>query len=250
VNTAANPAVLSRRFLSLFPTGVVAAELREPGNPELLLPAEAVYLGRSVPKRVQEFAAGRLCARRAMAEFGVEDFALQVAGDRQPIWPDTLVGSITHTAGLCVAVVAERRLLAALGMDSEIVGDATRDTWPTICSFQEAAWIESLPAPQQAQAVTLIFSAKEAFYKCQYPLTGEWLNFHDLLVEPLGWGPETAAFSIRSTRRLALEDHVTLPIPGQYLFHQQYVSTGVALPAADTQLKVNTPSRRETTPER
>ena len=55
-----NPATLSARLGSLFPPGTVAAELRGPGDPALLLPAEAVHLGRAVSKRVQEFAAGRL----------------------------------------------------------------------------------------------------------------------------------------------------------------------------------------------
>jgi 4'-phosphopantetheinyl transferase EntD len=234
---AANPATLSSRFHCLFPPGVIVAELREPGDPELLLPAEAAYLGRAVPKRVQEFAAGRLCARRALAEFGVMDFALQVAGDRQPIWPDSMVGSITHTGRLCVAVVAERKRLAAVGVDSEIVGDVARDTWSTICGPGEAAWLDSLPASQQAAAVTLIFSAKEAFYKCQYPVAGEWLNFHDLLIEPLAWGAPMAAFRVRATRQLAFADHATLPMLGQYLFHEEYVSAGVAWPAAATSQK-------------
>ena len=57
-----NPAVLSPDLLGLFPEGVVAAELRVPGDPSMLLPAEAADLRRAVPKRAQEFAAGRLCA--------------------------------------------------------------------------------------------------------------------------------------------------------------------------------------------
>lgn len=231
---AANPATLSSSFRNLFPAGAVAAQLREPGDPALLLPAEAAYLGRAVPKRRQEFAAGRLCARRALAEFGVRDFALQVARDRQPIWPDSMVGSITHTAGLCVAVVAERARLVAVGMDSEVVGDVTPDTWPAICGPGEAAWLGSLPASERAAAVTLIFSAKEAFYKCQYPVAGERLNFHDLFIEPQAWGLPAAAFTVQATRQLAFADHATLPMLGQYLFHEGFVSTGVALPAAVT----------------
>src|SRR5271170_2846494 len=102
-----NPANLSTKLGNLFPPGAVVADLREPGDPELLLPVEATYLGRAVPKRVQEFTAGRLCARRALAEFGIVDFPIKVADDRRPIWPDSMVGSITHTAGFCAAVVAE-----------------------------------------------------------------------------------------------------------------------------------------------
>ncbi len=113
-----NPAVLSVPVGSLFPACAVAAELREPGDPALLLPEEAAFLGRAVPKRVREFAAGRLCARRALAEFGISDFPLRVADDRQAVWPSSMIGSITHTAGLCAAVVAERARIAALGLDT------------------------------------------------------------------------------------------------------------------------------------
>ena len=116
---AVNPAILSATFASLFPSGVVAAELRAPGDASLLLPAEAQDMSNAVPKRMQEFAAGRLCARRALAEFGVADFPVRVARDRQPLWPGFLVGSITHTAGICAAVVAERARLIALGVDTE-----------------------------------------------------------------------------------------------------------------------------------
>jgi 4'-phosphopantetheinyl transferase EntD len=152
-----NPAALSSRLGSLFPPGAVAADLHGPGDPRLLLAAEAVHVGRAVPKRVQEFAAGRLCARRALAEFGIVDFPLKAADDRQPIWPDSVVGSITHTAGFAGAVVAERRSAAALGIDSEVVGDVCADIWPSICVPAETAWMESLPPAERAAAVTMIF---------------------------------------------------------------------------------------------
>ncbi len=241
---AANPATLSTRFRDLFTAGVVAAELRAAGDPALLLPAEASHLGHAVPKRIQEFAAGRLCARRAMAELGIRDFALRAADDRQPVWPDGIVGSITHTAGLCVAVAAEKRLVAALGIDSEVVGEVTGDIWPTICGPGEQAWLDLLPAQERAAGITLIFSAKEAFYKCQYPIAGERLNFHDLFIEPVAWGGAGAAFKVHATRRLKFAEHAVLPMVGQYLFHEQFVSAGLALPAAAA-LPVSKPCRRE-----
>src|SRR5216683_8440334 len=182
-----NPATLSPRLGSLFPPGAVAADLRGPGDLKLLLPAEAKYVGRAVPKRVQEFAAGRLCARRALAEFGIVDFPVRVADDRQPIWPDSFVGSITHTEGYGAAVVAERRRIRALGLDSEIVGQVKAPLWAAICTTSEIAWLRSLHPSEQAPAATLIFSAKEAFYKCQYPLARERLGFLDAVVEAGTW---------------------------------------------------------------
>jgi 4'-phosphopantetheinyl transferase EntD len=227
-----NPAALSNDLSTLFPPGAVAAELREPGDPELLLPAEAMYVVRAVPKRVQEFAAGRLCARRALTEFGIVDFPVRVAGDRQPVWPGSMVGSITHTAGYCAAVVAERRSVAALGLDSEVVGDVKAELWPRVCVPTESAWVESLPASEQPAAVTLIFSVKESFYKCQFALVGERLNFHDVRVEAASWGASSGAFRIQPTRRVVVCARDAPPLQGRYRFHQEFVTAGMALAAA------------------
>jgi 4'-phosphopantetheinyl transferase EntD len=228
-----NPASLSATLGSLFPPGAVAAELLSPGDPELLLPAEVVFVGRAVPKRVQEFAAGRLCARRALAEFGIVDFPIKVGDDRQPVWPDTMVGSITHTAGFCAAVAAERRCTGALGLDTEVVGDVTKRIWHSICVPLETAWVRSLPASEQAAAVTLIFSAKEAFYKCQYPIVRERLGFHDARVQAVGWGAANGVFNIHATRDIAMSTRTALPIQGRYLFHEAFVTAGIALGTVD-----------------
>jgi 4'-phosphopantetheinyl transferase EntD len=227
-----NPATLSTALASLFPPGAVAAELREPGDPLLLLSAEAMYVGRAVPKRVQEFAAGRLCARRALAEFGFVDHPVRVAEDRQPMWPDGMVGSITHTTGFCAAVVARRPAATALGLDSEVVGSVNAEIWHKICVPLESAWVESLPAPQRAAAITLIFSAKEAFYKCQYPAVRQHLNFHDARVEAPAWGAPGGAFKIHAMSSLAIAEYATLPLQGRYLFHEGFVTAGLGLAAA------------------
>jgi 4'-phosphopantetheinyl transferase EntD len=227
-----NPAHLSARLGTLFPSGAIAAELSAPGNPDLLLPAEALHLGRAVPARVQEFAAGRLCARRALAEFGVADFPIRVADDRQPIWPLSMLGSITHTAGFCAAVVAECARIRALGLDTEAVGDVNEEIWPSIGSPADIAWIASLPAVERAAAVTLIFSAKEAFYKCQYPLVREALGFHDVRVEAVEWGAARGTFLIHPLRHLAIARHAAPPLLGRYLFHERFVTAGMGVTAA------------------
>ncbi len=190
-----------------------------------------------------------------MEQFGVTGFPLSVGADRQPLWPVGLIGSITHTAGYCAAAVAERSGLIAVGLDSETVGDVSRDIWPTICGASEAEWLRSLPADRQDAAITLIFSAKEAFYKCQYPLTREWLDFHDLIVEPVDWedgpgsstgsdtrndagsdapgdaGSDAAEVSVRATRHLAFLGHAGLPMIGRYRFHERFVTVAFGVPA-------------------
>src|SRR5258706_16095138 len=47
------------------------------------------------------------------------------------------------------------------------------ELWRSICTPSETAWLGSLPDSERLAAATLIFSAKEAFYKCQFALTQE-----------------------------------------------------------------------------
>lgn len=71
----------------------------EVGDPRLpasaLLEAERALVARAVPKRRDEYAAGRNCARAALARLGVHDFALLAGSAREPIWPEGVIGSMT-----------------------------------------------------------------------------------------------------------------------------------------------------------
>jgi 4'-phosphopantetheinyl transferase EntD len=231
-----NPAGLATHLNGLFAPGALAADLRQPGDPELLLPAEAAFLGRAVIDRAREFAAGRLCARRALQEFGIVNFPIEVGDGRQPIWPASMVGSITHTGGFCAAVVAERIRIRALGIDSETIEHVNSELWPAVCVPEELAWVHSLAPSSQRCAVALIFSAKEAFYKCQYPLVRERLNFHDARIEAGAWNGDAAhgviqAFKIHPTRSIALRTAAVLALQGRFLFHDGLVTAGMSLAA-------------------
>lgn len=223
-------ATLSPVIASLFPEGVAAAELRAPGNVGTLEPAEAGAIVRAVPKRAQEFAAGRLCARRVLAEFGIVDFAVLMAADRRPLWPEPLIGSITHTAGFCAAAAAQRSSFESIGIDTEASGAVKPELWARVCVDSELAWVGSLPAARRAQAVTLIFSAKEAFYKCQYPVTGERLSFTDVEVAAFDWGGSRGSLSLSPTRTIVLGDR-SARLECAFRFHEDFVSTGACLPA-------------------
>jgi 4'-phosphopantetheinyl transferase EntD len=223
-------AILSSGLCGLFPPGARAAEMRVSGDPAALLPEEMQHLGAAVEKRRREFAAGRLCARRLLAEFGITDFPVRVAEDRRPLWPDSVVGSITHTTGFCAAVVAGKGALSAVGIDSEIAGSVKQELWRGICTPAETLWLRSLPHSEQTAAATLIFSAKEAFYKCQYPMTREYLGFHDATVNP-AWGMKQGTFMIHANRDIVFTRYAALPLQGRFVFHEEFITTGIAVPA-------------------
>jgi 4'-phosphopantetheinyl transferase EntD len=248
-SAAPNPATLSTAVAALFPPGIAAAELRAPGDSSLLYPEEALSVANAVPKRRGEFAAGRLCARRALAEFGLSGFALKMAPDRVPLWPDSMVGSITHTQGFCAVVVAERRRFSALGLDVEAAGGVKRELWRHICGPAELHWLESLPPTSQASAATLIFSSKEAFYKCQYPLTRQRMNFADLCVTvPAGdarGGCGTGGQIIATpTRGLAISAGREARFHGTFRLHEGYVLAGFSFPAVASVIAPSAPAPR------
>lgn len=225
---------LSPALADLFPPGAVATVLLEPGDLAALLPAEAACLKRAVTKRLREFAAGRQCAHRALEELGIRDFPLLMAVDRQPLWPDGVVGSITHTSGYCAAVVAERTRLCALGLDAELAGAVREELWPIICGESELVELARLAPSEQARTATLLFSAKEAFHKCQFPLTGEWLGFEDVSVALETLGTSHGEFTVSPQRSLALASHVPPPWRGRFLVGERVVSTGIGLAASSS----------------
>ena len=83
----------------LFPPEVVAEEMTSPPSLADLHPAEQACIAKAGLKRRLDFAAGRVCARRAMAQLGVDGLPLLVGEKGQPVWPPGIVGSISHCEG-------------------------------------------------------------------------------------------------------------------------------------------------------
>jgi len=109
------PSVLA----ALLPSGVAVFEAWTPDVEGDLLPEELGHVVRAVPKRVEEFRLGRVCARRALARLGATPAAIGVHTTRAPRWPAGTVGSITHCAGFCAAAVGWATDILAVGIDAE-----------------------------------------------------------------------------------------------------------------------------------
>jgi len=79
------------------------------------------------------------------------------------------------------------------------------------------------------RAASLIFSAKEAFYKCQYPITTEWLEFADIEIEPESWQLDAGWYAVTPARPLRLARGDYQSMQGRFSFHEGFVSAGFAL---------------------
>lgn len=82
-----------------------------------LLPEEQTYVERAVMKRCSEFSTGRYCARRALHSIGIPAQVVPVGQLREPVWPDGIVGSISHDGGICIAIVTRRIDCQQVGVD-------------------------------------------------------------------------------------------------------------------------------------
>jgi 4'-phosphopantetheinyl transferase EntD len=184
-------------------------------------------------RRMVDFCAGRLCAHRALAEFGIGDFDLLARADRQPVWPPGLTGSITHTEGYSAAVVGERSRVAALGIDAECVSAVRADLWPAICGTAELERLRTLAPEAQAPAAALTFAAKEAFFKCQYPLAAERFEFGEVQLEEAEWQAASGSFRLAVERASRLDQFLPRAarrrIEGRFRRQGPYVIAGLGL---------------------
>ncbi len=172
----------SLKLGALFPdTGAVAVESFDPDDAAALLPEELRFTRTMAERRRRQFHHGRACARVALAKLGVMDRALPIGDGGQPVWPDGIVGSITHTDQTAAAVAARSADIASVGIDVESDEPLESELIPRICVVSE---LESMASEIDAQYhAKLVFSIKEAVYKCLWPHVRRFIDFTDVSVE-------------------------------------------------------------------
>lgn len=199
----------------LWPDGVAFCEAATSGVAPALWPEEAAHVIRAAPGRAAEFAWGRDCARAALRDLGVAPCAIPVAENRSPVWPAGVHGTISHTDGYAAAAAASDGHFVGIGVDAEPATRLERRLWPKITTATEQHWLQGLDSGLDARAATLLFCAKEAFYKCQYPATRRWLGFADVEVELSEVGTR-GSFAVRVLGARARGDRTDRAV-GRYL---------------------------------
>lgn len=212
----------------LFDEPVATAEI-DPlvGAVDALLPEEASLLGQAARARQLEFQAGRHCARLAMRRVGAGGPVLRGL-DRSPIWPAGIVGSIAHTRkndrAFCGAAVARTPAVRSIGLDLEIDAPLEAKLWRRILRDAEKEWISELPEFDRGPMAMVVFSAKESVYKCQYALSGTFLEFSDVQIEP-----PSAGYFAATLLREAAPFRAGQRFEGRFVRHSGLVATGVTL---------------------
>jgi 4'-phosphopantetheinyl transferase EntD len=147
----------------------------------LLHPEEAAYVAHAMPKRRREHATGRALARLALDRIGVAPCAIPNDDDRAPIWPAGVRGSITHcdTRALVAVCRAEH---GSVGIDVEHRRELGRHLWAMVFLDDEVRALEATAETERGRMALALFSAKEALYKAQHPISRRYMGFRALHV--------------------------------------------------------------------
>jgi len=171
-------------------------------------PQEAAAAERMVDKRLREFSTGRFCAHKALTTLNPDYHAIEIpiGENREPLWPDGSIGSITHDRKIALAVVShdpqclslgidlqpfeclsdrvservasERELAAMLKIPDELASDGILQL-PGLADSVPAQGPQSRETILQGLAACLIFSIKESIFKCYFPIHRVWIDFKE-----------------------------------------------------------------------
>jgi 4'-phosphopantetheinyl transferase EntD len=183
-----------------------------------LFPEEMLLIANAVPHRRAEFTTGRACARRALAELGVPPAAILSGVQREPLWPDGVVGSITHCAGFRAAAVGRAAQYRTIGIDAE-PDEPLPDGILALVSLPVER--SQLKHAVDVHLDRVLFSAKESVYKAWFPVARRWLAFDQAIIALKSDG----TFDVR----------VLVPGPidgmrGRWLVRERLVLTAVVAP--------------------
>ncbi len=182
-------------------------------------------LHNAVNKRRAEYLAARYCTQQALNHLGYPGFQVTNAPDRSPVWPDTILGSISHTANCAIVFAAARDKYRMIGVDieQEIKAETIESVSRSIINHNEAALLTACPLPF-TQAFTLAFSLKESLFKALYPQVKCFFDFHAAEITSIDCRNHTITITLLQT--LSDEYQAGSPFHGHFvLMPRQQVLT-------------------------
>ncbi len=194
-----------------------------------LLPEERKIVETVVQKRREEFSTGRFCAHTAMCKLypDIKPQPLLPGTKREPLWPNKLIGSISHSADSCLAVVSSDSWIKSLGVDIEKREGIKPGVRDLICLPEELSMLGEYQ--ENPEAWKLIFSAKESVYKALFPIAEKWIGFSDAKLQ---FDFEEQCFTAEMDKSLELPNDVGSLVSGRFSISANYILTVVEVPAS------------------
>lgn len=216
---------------SLFSAGVLTRCDHRDSWLDELAQAERAQIGDVCEKRYTEFAAGRSQARRLIASLTGVSETLLIGEYRQPVWPRSVIGSISHSDLYCAVAVAPKSVLDGIGIDVEPFEELVPEVADVVLTDLEqsaTAGLDKLLAqsgrdPLGGKAHKLIFSIKEAIYKCCHSRVRAFIDFKQCNVT---LDPDNCAYHAVVDCHDHNGDSVHLEIRGKWLISCGHIFAG------------------------
>lgn len=187
-----------------------------------------LQLERAVPKRRSEYLAGRFCAQRVLQALGFNalDCEVPIGGNREPIWPAMVVGSIAHSAESAVCIATTDPEIIGVGIDIEqemAPRTASSIAWQVVDAGEDRIIRSHFGA--YSQGLTAVFSAKETIYKAAFRIVGRFFDFSAVKLLRL----EASRMSFAVAEKLSDRLQVGFTIPVNYNINAAEIQTATCL---------------------
>lgn len=193
------------------------------GDCEISIPDS---VARSVKKRQADFFYGRLASRLSMQSIGfTEHLDVGIGAQRQPLWPEGVAGSISHTEGVAAAVVASATDGKHIGIDLEHLAtpEAASALNRLVVNRAERALLDIIFPGHSSLGLTITFSAKESFFKAAFPLVGRYFDFGAIALQEISEADRSLKFEL--TAALA----PSLPAGKTIVAHYEMISPSLIM---------------------
>lgn len=152
-------------------------------------------LARATSGRRAEFLAGRVSAKDVLSHIGMESEQVSIGNNRAPVWPCGINGTISHTGNLAVSLVS-KDYLVGIDVESTMSVEDVNNVQSLIATAEEVGIVSEHLDGDVCRAITLIFSAKEALFKCLFPKVNQYFDFSDATLTTFDFDKSVLTFTI------------------------------------------------------
>ncbi len=172
----------------------------------------------------------RLTAQLLEAQ-GAGDTVVLRGSDRAPLWPRGFIGSITHTDRFAAVAVMPESTARSVGIDAECeLGVDQQILVRRYCVVEGEmdVLVRAAPSLSETQLLTLCFSAKEAAFKCLYPLVKRYFDFSCVRIVAIDESANLLSAKVLDAAIAQCAD--TAVLQGSSQFAEGHVFTAFRLP--------------------
>ncbi len=156
-----------------------------------------IPLTGAVTQRKAEYLAGRYCAHKALSALGYGSSIVGTGRHRNPLWPDGIKGSISHSRTWACALVSADPSVKGVGIDIEnIVDTGTLEQSRDLVLVRDELLLLDRSELDSRMAFTLAFSMKESFFKAAYPTVKDYFDYDAITITGIDIQARTLFFRL------------------------------------------------------